>query len=246
MVDIHTHILPGMDDGAKSVEESIALLKEQKQQGVYRIFLTPHFYPEKEDVQTFSARRQKAYEKIKDAVSGVELRLGAEVRFSQLLTTIDLQPLAYEGSDYILIELPSRRLPYRVEEIFFHIQSQGYAPVIPHAERCAYFRENPEMLRKLIENGVLCQANAEYLLGANYKSFMKAAIKHNFYHFLASDTHNTTRRPPYLKRGYATVEKIAGKAQGQTFLDNGLAIWHNEAVDRLQPTKIKKFFNKYF
>lgn len=245
MVDIHTHILPGMDDGSSSVEETIALLEEQKQQGVHRIMLTPHFYPDKEHPEKFLNRRQKAYEKIKGAVEGVELRLGAEVRFSQALTTMDLEPFAFEDSDYILIELSSRRIPYRLEEVFFYIQSQGYVPIIPHAERCAYFREDPQMLLKLIDNGVLCQANAEYVLDKSYKSFMKAALKHNFYQFVASDAHNMTTRPPYLQSGYTALEKLLGEEKRQAFQNNALSVWNNEEIDRPQPTPINKIFNKY-
>ncbi len=245
MVDVHTHILPGIDDGSSSVEESIALLNEQKKQGVQRIMLTPHFYPDREKPEKFLARRQRAYEKIKNAVDGVQLRLAAEVRFSQLLTKIDLEPLAFEGSDYILIELSSRRIPYRLDEVLFDIQSRGYVPILPHVERCVYFRKDPQMLLQLIENGVLCQANAEYVLDNTYKSFIKAALKHNFYQLLASDAHNMTVRPPYLQSGYAALDKMLGKEARENFQKNALRVWNNEEIDRPQPKPIKKFFNKY-
>ena len=111
--DLHTHILPGVDDGAKDLEKALEMLRMQKACGVERVALTPHFYPLREEFQSFLDKRQQAYEGLLpnwDAESMPDLRLGAEVHYSPALAELDLRRLTIGQSDYLLLELVSALL----------------------------------------------------------------------------------------------------------------------------------------
>ena len=152
LTDLHTHILPGVDDGAKDLETSLQMLQMEKASGVNRVALTPHFYPLREPFDEFVARRQQAFEALTAAWDGEtmpELKLGVEVRYSPQLAEFDLRQLTIGDSDYMLLELSNTEVPAHIGPVVDIIMQQGITPILAHIERCTYFRREPELLHRL-------------------------------------------------------------------------------------------------
>lgn len=213
MTDLHTHILPTMDDGARDVEMSLAMLAEQRVQRVERVALTPHFYRDEERPERFLARRKKSWDKLRLAMeqSGEgfpDLVLGAEVTWVPGLHRWDeLRQLCYGQSSYLLLELPDS--PWRgsmIDQIYDMMDSSGVTPVLAHLER--YFRtQKPDYIRELFRMGVPVQISAEPMLHLFQRGKVLGNIRGNPNCMLISDCHNLTARRPNLGPGMAQIEK---------------------------------------
>ena len=186
LVELHCHILPGIDDGAKDLDMSMSLIRKELQDGAAGIVFTPHFHYERISVEQFTARRTAAFLQVAAACRAEGLRLagkmGAEVFYSTALPSLDLRQLAFAGSNYILIEFPTTMHPPGIDETLYAIRAQGYTPILAHVERY------PKWLHKLIE--------------------------WNLVHILCSDCHHPVKRPPNLAEGFAHLpDKVARRMQ---------------------------------
>lgn len=204
MIDFHTHILPGIDDGAKSVEEAIALLRMEQEQGVDTIVLTPHYFHEQQSLEDFIQKRSAAFDRLQSAAKaeGIEMNfhLGAEVRFSPWLESREARQLCLSRDGLILVELPFQICPPNVEQTLTRMQMNGMIPVLAHVERYPYLRQNPELLYRWISKGAFAQANADSILREREAAmFVMAGIRHNLIHLLGSDTHSVDKRPPRMR-----------------------------------------------
>lgn len=243
MIDFHSHILPGIDDGAKTVEESINLIKEEMKQGVNTIVLTPHFYPDKQNLSEFLEKREIAYKKLKFALSiekiDVELILGAEVRFSRLLEAPEAKLLAFSEQNLVLVELSSHLCPPDVSSTINRIQLNGMIPILAHVDRYPYLYKRPELLYHWIDAGAFAQFNADhYLDNKEVRSFINAAIKHNLIHVVGTDTHSISKRPPRMRECLHEMPlelKRKVLANSEMLLKNGF-------LDAQDYTPIRKFF----
>ncbi len=224
--DLHTHILPDFDDGAKDLETALEMLRVQKNSGVERVALTPHFYPMHEALDAFVARRQQAYEMLLsgyDAGTMPQLRLGAEVCYTPELVALDLHQLTIGSSDYLLLELPDVRVPTYVEQVVDAMLGQGITPILAHIDRCMYFRNDPSRLEKLIQIGALAQIDAAALCSKCTDGFASACFRAGLAHILASDAHNLTDRAPCLG-SLATERNAELLAWTEGFAGN---VWEN-------------------
>ncbi|MCL2249475.1 MAG: hypothetical protein FWC13_09405 [Oscillospiraceae bacterium] len=213
MIDLHTHILPGIDDGAASVEESLALVEAEIDSGVTTIALTPHFYPERMSLAEFLDRRERAFLKLQSALgdshSHVKFLLGAEVAYSPTLPQLNLAPLCYEGTTLLLVELPWTIYPSLAPDVLYKLQLQGYTPILAHVERFLYFVKSPWLIENLIDSGCFTQSSADALLGnMMQRRIVLNLIKNGLIHTLASDTHGF--RSPRLDNAAAVVAKKLG------------------------------------
>ena len=193
--DIHTHILPSVDDGSRNVEAALELLRLQKNSGVERVILTPHFYPQTEDLADFLARRTQAYAMLLgqwEEATMPRLQLGAEVHYSPALVEVDLCQLTLGGGNYLLLEMPDYEVPAHVEQVVVQILQKGIIPILAHVERCAYFRSQPEMLLRLVQIGALGQISAKAIHDKKDRGFAVNCIKNGLGHILASDIHSIT------------------------------------------------------
>lgn len=193
LTDLHTHILPGIDDGAKDLEASLKILRKQKECGVERVALTPHFYPMRQELQEFLDRRQLAYEELMrswDAETMPQLRLSAEVHYSPALAELDLRSLTIGESRYLLLELSDTVYPTHIETILEHIQQQGLIPILAHVERCDYFLERPDRLVRLVKQGALSQVSATAMVEKKEQKFVQTCLKKNVAQIIASDIHD--------------------------------------------------------
>ena len=169
MIDFHSHLLPEMDDGSRSVEESFAMIESAYKQGVEGIFSTPHFYPKRDDPESFMRRRERSIKKLFESGSEdklkVPLYVGAEVAYFYGMSRYGkLRDFCLGGSDYILIEMPFDKWTMEeVEEIASFYTTSGLHPVLAHFERYLPFG-NKKYLKYLLKNDVLIQSNAEFFI----------------------------------------------------------------------------------
>lgn len=244
MVDIHTHILPGIDDGAEDIAQTKRLLEMQVKNGVKQIFLTPHFDCQALSVSEFLEKRRRSFDKIRQAYPGglpAQLKLGAEVRYSPSLINLDLRALTLGESDYLLLELPFDHYPMHLEKLVSAMEMSGLIAIFAHVERYVYFRKKPELLQNLICRGCLGQVNIRSLSDAADHGFAKACLMHDLAQFVASDTHNTQTRPPCMEELRNTFTK-SDRAYFNRFAQ---AVWKNEDVPCFSCSNIKKRFGKY-
>ena len=239
LTDLHTHILPGVDDGAKDLESSIEILLAQKASGVERVALTPHFYPLREELDAFLEKRQKAFEVLRlacNAETMPQLRLGAEVHYSTSLAEMDLRRLTLGQSNYLLLELPDTVVPAHIEQILEIMLEQGIIPILAHVERCCYFREDPARLVRLIEKGALAQISALALARTKSDKFADICLRNHVAQIIASDVHGVGKGISCLGD---FVKRIDNErvVQAESF---ARAVWDGVELPAFSPMPIKK------
>lgn len=214
MIDWHSHVLPQMDDGSRSLEESAELLTMLSAQGVNTVIATPHFYPNDESVSKFLERRAAAYEKIASILndSMPEVILGAEVSYySGISHNEELSKLCIEGTRLLLLEMPfAKWTDHTIREII-EIASRGDVTVVlAHIER--YFDiQSEKIFASLQEYGVIMQVNSSFFNRNTTKRKALKLLANGKIQLIGSDTHNVSTRPPTLSDAYNTIEKKFGK-----------------------------------
>ena len=212
LVDIHTHILPQMDDGAQTVEESIKLLLELLRQGITDVVLTPHFDSAKESVEAFCQRRAASFDLLQRELETtglcrtLTLHLGAEVRYDPNLIYADTQKLCIGNTSYLLLELTGT-YPFNFENTANFLLSRGIIPILAHIERYNYLYSDTALLDRLLADGFITQCNASSLLSHHYSSIIKKLLKRGQVQLLASDTHSLEKRPPQLIEALKKLKK---------------------------------------
>lgn len=223
MIDIHTHILPGIDDGPQTIEESIEILKKATEEGIKTIVATPHVLevPSESDMQ----RLRGAFNRVKNAIirEGIDIKiiLGAELFISpDLPKTIkeNRELTINNGNKYVLIELPMNEIPLFTEQTIFELQLQGIVLIIAHPERCFEIQKDTNRLFDLVQKGVLTQLNSGSLTGIYGKKVQKTAkslLKKNLIHMIASDIHKISDGLYPLLKGVNAVADIIGKKKAK-------------------------------
>lgn len=213
IVDFHSHILPEMDDGSKSLDESLAMIEESVRQQVCCILLTPHFYPTNEDPEKFLNRRLKSSRMLRDAMNSKYplLAEGAEIQYFEGITTMQELPLFRIGnSKLLLIEMPFMRWTERMIEDILEINYRdGYQVVIAHIER--YLREQKkETLDLLRDCHVMIQSNASFFTGKFTRRRALKMLEDGYIDFIGSDCHNSTTRAQCIGDAAAVIEDNYG------------------------------------
>ncbi|UAL45130.1 capsule biosynthesis protein CapC [Shewanella inventionis] len=208
MIDLHCHILAGIDDGAKSIDEALALIRLAEQQGVSRMVATPHIHIGIFDnnLQTISTAFTALTQAAKQSALNVELYAAAEVRIApEIPMFIEQQQLPFLGRfdnhDVLLLELPSSHIPAGTDNLINWLLARNVLPMIAHPERNRELQSYPERLNAFVQAGCLFQLTASSLLGdmgASAKHLSEHWIKQRVYSIVASDCHSTKRRPPKM------------------------------------------------
>lgn len=213
LADLHCHILPQIDDGAEDESISVKMLQMEYQSGVTEIAMTSHFDCEKISLNDFLKKRLIAKTKLMDAVSSkykealnLNIKLGAEVYYSPNLSMIDAKKLCIEGTDFMLMELPTDRMPPYLDETFYNLQSMGITLLIAHVERYPYVMDNLPILCDWIDKGIYTQINAgTFLRKGKQAKICHKLINWNLVHVMASDAHSVDKRYPNLADGLSLL-----------------------------------------
>lgn len=222
MIDFHSHILPRMDDGSQSIEESVALLRLLAEQGIKKVVATPHFYADDESVEAFLKRRKATYEKLKQAYSSdlPALVLGAEVRYYQGISRMeDLKALCIEGTNLLLLEMPtSRWTDYTLRE-FQELCCRGNLQIIlAHVER--YLGMQSRAVRDQLEQSdILMQVNADLFASVASRRKALKLLGEQRIHLIGSDCHGLTYRPPQIGKAIRYIRKKFGEEFLEAFAE---------------------------
>lgn len=212
MIDFHTHILPGIDDGSQSISESIALLRAEYAQGVEAVVLTPHFYAHQNSPETFLKRRRQAWQALKPYLDSRMPRpfLGAEVQYFEGICGMrEIRQLMIEQTDYLLLEMPFTRWTDRVVSDAVSLNNRGdIVVVLAHIER--YISMQPkEVWEYLRKSGLLMQVNASFFESWRTKHKAMSMLEKGEIHLLGSDCHNMNSRRPNWDQVPAKAKLIA-------------------------------------
>lgn len=215
-IDFHSHILPGVDDGSATVEESLRMLRLQAEQGVTHVVATPHFYPHHDSPEAFLKRRLEAENQLRKAMSqetGLpELIMGAEVYYFSGISDSDILPRLTIGENrYILIEMP--QLPW-TESMFRELEQiwlkWGITPIVAHVDRYLSPLRTHHIPERLAKLPVVVQANANFFLQRSTRSMALRMLRAGQIHLLGSDCHNMDSRKPNLGDAISLIEKRIG------------------------------------
>ena len=213
MIDWHSHVLPRMDDGSRSVEESLKMLDEMRRQGVSVVVATPHFYANQDTIESFLNRRSSSFESLKPHLNDAHPRIvcGAEVRYYPGIARFkELSALAIEGTGLLLLEMPSERwTEYTVNELIELSSTSGLTIVLAHIERYMPM-QSIKVFERLRENGILMQVNASFFKRFSSRRKALSWLDSGLIQFLGSDTHNMTDRAPNLGAAFLTIETKFG------------------------------------
>lgn len=246
IVDLHNHVLPGLDDGARSIEEAILLAENATLNGITHIIATPHL----------NDKYRNHAQQIKQAVADFNKELmrnqipvvifpGQEVQFFSCMNAMrdgDVIALADSGK-YLLIELPDDHFPEFTFDLLFSLQLEGYMPIIPHPERNVVLQKEKQLLYELVAKGILFQITANSLFGANGRAAKKCSlemIKHNLVHFISSDAHHPIRRPFLLKEGYQYIRRKFSNDLQNYFIENAKHVLLGTNFQPLPPIRFKQ------
>ncbi|MBQ4527750.1 MAG: hypothetical protein II998_06740 [Clostridia bacterium] len=213
IIDFHSHILYGVDDGSDSLSMSLEILRELLNQGVDKVVSTSHYYNFREPLHDFLARRDDALYNLERHIKEHDLFLpeivcGAEVRlYPGLWQESELDRLCIGNTRNILIEMPyDNWTPWMYNEIY-SVASKGYTPVMAHVERYVDFVSTKEIIQNLLSLDVLIQFNCDSFEDRPKRRFMKKIIKSGYLPFLGSDCHNTTTRKPCINAACEYISK---------------------------------------
>jgi len=246
MVDIHCHILPGVDDGARNMEESLRMLSKAAVAGVETVVATPHLIAGTYGIEFLNREQMTAdLQKAADE-SGINIQIKPGVEYylssGMLEDTAKLKELTLNNNGkYILVELPMQMIPIYAKDVFFNLNMQGITPVLAHPERNIAICRDPNILFDFVMNGVVVQLNAGSILGCFGRYIKKTArimLTHRLVHVVASDMHSDDS----ITQGHAApaVEELIGSEEASLmFTENPGRILAGEAFHKESPQRFE-------
>lgn len=252
MIDFHTHILPNIDDGARSIEETFNLIEEAKKAGFDKIVLTPHYmegYYETDVAERevwLDAISKNLFIKNYDG----KLYLGNEIYMSENLIKLleNAKASTINNTSYVLFELPLNAEPLNLYDIIYEMQQYKIVPILAHPERYSFMRKEPDLLYDLAQKGVLFQCNFGSIIGQygnGAKTFVKKMFENRYVHFLGSDVHRENTVYKNMTACLIEIEKIIGeeKLKKITTINPELAL-ANKRIDVDTPKKFELSFKE--
>ena len=226
MIDLHAHILPGIDDGPRSLEEALEMARLAVADGITTMVATPHLFRRRsvefhdlnppddirQAVDRFNAKLAEEHIDL-TVLPGCEIPL-----FPEIIKFIDENRIITinEGARYIFLEMPDSVIPPATEDIIFQLNSRGLTPIITHPERNLVFYQMPDKLRRFISLGCLAQITARSLtrgFGWGVSRFTKKLVREGLVHIMATDAHNVAKRPPVMGNALKKLSKLVGESQ---------------------------------
>lgn len=255
MIDLHCHILHGIDDGAKTIDDSIDMARAAVNEGITHILATPHHMLR--DWDNEKSKVLNLVNNLQNELNSREIPLtifpGQEVRiYGEIIEDIEQNKILFvdEQKQYLLIEFPATSIPHYTERLFYELQSIGVTPIVVHPERNRAIQEHPNRLKNLVNKGALTQLTASSYIGGFGKKIQKLStqlIGANMVHFIASDAHNVTNRTFHMREAYRKLEKEFGKERKMEFLQTAKDLINGDTV--IAPTpgsfKTKRMFGLF-
>lgn len=247
MIDFHTHILPNVDDGSKSVEETFSLLAEAKNVGFDAIISTSHYIEDHYDVEVaerevwIKALSENLYKKNLD----LKLYLGNEIYITENIIELIKTGKAttINNTNYVLFEFPLNTKPMNMYDIIYDMLGNKFIPVLAHPERYSFVQSNPTLVYDLIEKGVLMQSNYGSILGLygeKAQLIVRKLLENNMVHFLGSDVHKPNSVYPKVPQALSEIEDIVGEERLEELTTiNPSLVLENKRIDIDEPTQIK-------
>lgn len=222
MIDLHCHVLPGLDDGAQTLEDSIELARVAAGDGIHTIVATPHAdlwgaNPDEQDLERRVAQLQTALDE-----QGIPVRIlpGLENHLSPELLAGKVVPINH--TQYLLVELPFEEFPFYAENALFELQLKGFTPIIAHPERNVVLRSQPNVLCRLVDRGIMSQLTAASLLGLFGRKTRDACehfLRMGFVHVLSTDAHSASGgRRPILTDAVAAAARVIGREHAEALV----------------------------
>ncbi len=254
MIDIHSHILYGLDDGARTAEDSFAMAEDAIADGITHVVGTPHASNE----HTFDfARVQAVRAELQEQLGGrLILATGCDFHLNPeniLSVRTNPAPFCINQKDYLLVEFNEFSIPPSMDQTLHELHLQGLRPIVTHPERNGILRTQPDRLRDWVHQGCFAQVTAGSLTGVFGPAAKERAwawIEQGLVHFVSSDAHNTARRPLKLRFAYDAIAELHGKEKAQALLvENPLAAFEGrplpyvpEVIHQPKSAKRKRFF----
>lgn len=237
MVDIHSHILPQVDDGSHSLDESLDMCRRSADDGIQVVVATPHAHDHVHTTHDPAFLREKVDELNRELRGRPRVVLGCELRFTHdvvnHLCVTKSAPTINDGP-YALIEFPHQVVPLGSERALFDLMSHQIRPIIAHPERNQLLMAEPEKFYELVEMGALGQLDTGSITGQFGKRVQQTArlmLEHGLIHFIASDCHNTRNRLPGMSEAVKAVAELIGEEYATGYAaDNPLAVIEGRAI----------------
>lgn len=256
MVDLHCHLLPGVDDGSKSMDISLRLAREATENGVTHALLTPHhmngrYMNHKKDVVRMTKEFQ---EQLKAHQIPLTVFPGQEVRINgQLITALDKDDILFAdtGDRYLMLEFPDDDVPHYTKQMLFELQQRGVTPVIVHPERNTMIMEKPDLLYGMLADGCLAQITASSFVGTfggKVKRFSEELIQAGQGYIFASDAHDLPGRKYEMRQAFDKLRQEFGPELADRYQQNARAIINGEDIPLNEIREIKrrkKFFGLF-
>jgi protein-tyrosine phosphatase len=248
MIDLHSHILYGLDDGAKTIEDTLAMARQAVADGISVIVATPHHHDGAYDnpPDVIEQRIQEVAEALGENQIPLSVLPGMEIHaYGEIVGDLKEGKLVTYNhqNHYILLELPHDHVPRYIEQLIFDLQVAGIVPVIAHPERNRQISEHPNLLYGLIKQGALSQLTAASVAGKFGKKLQKTCfelIDHNLCHVIATDAHNTGSRGFILSQAYEEMKQRLGQEYVLLFHEHARYLIQGREVLAEPPEKFKK------
>lgn len=249
MIDFHSHIIPNIDDGSQSIEDTICMLEEAKKVGFTDIISTSHYI---EDYYEVDEKKRKEYiDNIQKEVEGINIIIGSEIYVTHNIVNLinEKKASTINNTRYVLFELPMNSNVLYLKNVIFSLLENKFIPIIAHPERYSFIQKNPNWLIEYIEMGVLFQANFGSIYGIYGKECQKTVqllLKNNMIHFLGSDIHRKNSIYPKMPDILRKIEKVISKEKVYKLTTiNPKLVLNNKKIEVDKPQKIKMgFWNK--
>ncbi len=234
--DIHSHILPGVDDGAKDFEESVKLLKIMKKNGITAVMATSHFYPDITNLEDYLEVTNEVFNKLLEKIKGKNLPkvyLGSEMLYYKGLGNCEiLRSVTLNGSKYLLLELAAGDISKQLFEDITALKEQGIIPIIAHVERYAEDRNFKKLITFLRKNDIPVQINAVSFLIKPLKKFIKLILKSEIFCVIGTDSHSVFERPPFLKEAFEVLQRDYPKGYFDILMKNNFKLYDEIIGDK--------------
>lgn len=256
IIDIHSHILPGLDDGAKDMDMTMEMIRIYKKNGVNKLIATPH-YVKNSSMSTSIEKNKEVLERVRQEIEiaglDFEIFLGHEIYLCRdILDKLKSGKVAtMNGTSYVFIELPQMDIPDYTRELIRELIDEGYRPILSHPEKNTLIIEDINIVYDFIEDGALIEVDIPSIYGNFGRDVRRASeelLKHKMVHFLGTGAHSSIRRTPRIDSGVEKIRNLIGEDLFKTLTyDNPKSLIEGESIEieEARPYRKSMFFNLF-